>query len=255
MKGTIAILLSLWLSVGIISCLDEPEDALMIGAASNLQFAMLKLADEFEESTGIQTQLLINSSGNLTAQIEQGLQLDVFVSADMQYPMSLYRSGYGVDRPALYAYGELVIIGHDITEPDFDGMLDPEVDNVAIANPKTAPYGRKAMLALENAGLWDTLQPKIVVGENVSHAHQFVSSGAAAMGVVAKSLVIESGSSGIAGWTPIPDSLYNPIAQGMLIIKHDGYNEDHTNAFIEFMISDEAKSILEHYGYRTALGE
>jgi molybdate transport system substrate-binding protein len=239
----------------IAACGTTPDEALFIGTASNLQFAMVRLADEFEDETGIKTQLLINSSGNITAQIEQGLPVDVFVSADMQYPMVLYRNGFAVDRPLVYAYGEIVIVGHDDANPGFEAMLNEDIDNVAIANPKTAPYGHKAKLALQNAGVWDTLQSKIVLGENVSQAHQFVSSGAAEYGIVAKSLVIGGSSSGIAGYTEIPDSLYNPIMQGMLMIKHEELNSDDAEAFMQFMISDKAKEILNTYGYRTSFGE
>lgn len=255
MKRAIVKYVAVMFIATVAACGPAPDEALFIGTASNLQFAMVKLADEFEDETGIKTQLLINSSGNITAQIEQGLPVDVFVSADMQYPMALYRNGYAVDRPLVYAYGEIVIVGHDDPNPSFEAMLNEGIDNVAIANPKTAPYGHKAKLALQNAGVWDTLQNKVVFGENVSQAHQFVSSGAAEYGIVAKSLVIGGNEAGIAGHTEIPDSLYNPIMQGMLIVNHEELNSEDAEAFLQFMISDRAKEILNTYGYRTSFGE
>jgi molybdate transport system substrate-binding protein len=255
MKCALAKYVALVLLSVMAACSGKPNDALFIGTASNLQYAMIKLADEFEEETGIETQLLINSSGNITAQIEQGLPVDVFVSADMQYPMVLFRNGYGLDRPLVYAYGEIVLVSHDDAQPSFEAMLDEEVDKVAIANPKTAPYGQKARLALQNAGVWDTLQSKIVLGDNVSQANHFISSGAAEYGIIAKSLVVGAEKEGIAGWTAIPDSLYNPIMQGVLVIKHDALNQTDAEAFLQFMVSDKAKDILNAYGYRTSFGQ
>ena len=227
---------------------DSASTNLYIAAAANVQGAITELVDSFEVETGLTVSLIINSSGNITTQIEQGLPIDVFVSADMQYPTSLHRRGYGVEAPMMYCRGRLVIISRsqDI-DPSFDAMTEEEIERIAIANPKVAPYGQKAMLALQSAGILESVEDKLVYGTNISQAHQFVYAGASDMGVTARSLINTERDH----WAPIPDDLYNPLAQGMLLIERENGDLTAARRFYNYVQSDVAKRVLRSYGYLT----
>ena len=245
LRAGIAALFSVFLFT---TCSDTSVETVYIGTASNMFPAMQELASAFEEQSGVNVEIVSGSSGKLSAQIEQGHPIDVFVSADMQYPMHLYRSAHADEKPKIYAYGELVIIAVPGVEPAFETMLTEAVHQIALANPRSAPYGIAAMTALRNAGVADSIQHKLVYGQSISHATHFVDARAADIGVTAKSLVAAPGAQN-RNWAPVPESLYTPLAQGVLLVSHDDKDDENARAFFDFMTSDAARSILEQHGY------
>ena len=175
--------------------------SLTIATAANMQFAMQELADRFSADTGIACNLTVGSSGKLTAQISEGAPFDLFVSADMKYPQTLYEGGLGVSPPRAYAYGSLVIWTLSETlEPDLGSLTQNVVQHIAIANPETAPYGKAARQALEHYGLYRAVQPKLVYGESIAQTNQFVISGAAEAGITALSAVRSPQMQGMGYW-------------------------------------------------------
>ena len=234
-------------------CTQVRQDSLRIAAASNVQYAMADLVAAFTEESGIEAEVVISSSGKLSTQIAQGAPYDIFVSADMQYPMNLYRNGFATDKPRLYAYGEIVIWSSGNIEPTFEAMMRDEVDHVAVPNPKTAPYGQMAMKALNNVGIFEAIHDKLVFGENVGQVNQFVASGSAEIGITAKSMLMSAQLKGKGNWTPISEKLYTPINQGLIIVDRDaGFRED-AKKFYDFIISGTARNILAKNGYKLPL--
>jgi molybdate transport system substrate-binding protein len=231
-------------------CKPSEHRALRIATAANAQYAMVDIVKAFTERTGIEAELVISSSGKLSIQIEQGAPYDIFISADMKYPLNLYRNGYAASKPRLYAYGEIAIWTIGDIEPTFNAMLRHDVHHVAIANPRTAPYGLIAMKALKNSGVLDSINGKLVYGENVGQVNQFIASGAAEIGITAKSMIMSPQMKDKGKWTQISGSLYSPISQGLIIIERkEGFRDD-AMKFYDFMISDTARKILVENGYK-----
>lgn len=245
LRGSILIV---FLSVLLWGCSDNTTESVYVGTSSNMQRAMVELVKVFERETGINAEIISGSSGKLSAQIEQGHPIDVFVSADMQYPMHLYRSEHAVEKPRIYAYGELAIVAIPGVSPTFEAMTTDAVHQIAVGNPKTAPYGLAARTALRNAGVVDSVQDKLVYGSSISQTMQFVDAKAAEIGITAKSLVAVEGDRN-RNWKEVPASLYTPLAQGVLLVKRKDSNAQDARAFFEFMTSDAAREVLERNGY------
>ena len=155
---------------------------LTVAAAANLQVLMDELVTTFEKESGASVDVVIGSSGGLTAQIENGAPFDVFMSADMSYPQALFKKGLAAEEPKVYVYGLLVFWTSkslDLSRPLGDVLGDPLLKKIAVANPKTAPYGRQAVNVLKSLDIYLRVRPKLVYGENISQANQFILSGAA----------------------------------------------------------------------------
>jgi molybdate transport system substrate-binding protein len=200
--------------------------------------------------SGYEAEIILGSSGKLTAQIQQGAPFDVFVSADMKYPQALYLSGYSTQPPRVYAIGNLVIwsMFENLTL-HLDSLSKPEIKHIAIANPKTAPYGMAALEFIEKQGYMDVFMPKLVYGENIAQTNQFIISKTAEAGFTAKSVVMASSMRNRGKWINVPDSLYTPIQQGAVIIQRKEGISESAKAFYNFLYSAGAKAILESYGY------
>lgn len=225
-------------------------DTLTIATAANMQFAMQELADSFTADTGIPCNLTLGSSGKLTAQISEGAPFDVFVSADMKYPETLYRAGLGVKPPKVYAYGSLVIWTlNDSITPGLEALTKDGVRHIAIANPETAPYGKAARQALEHYGIYRAVQSKLVFGESIAQTNQFVLSGAAEAGITALAAVRSPQMQGVGRWKPVDPQTHALIAQGALLLKTPSERQDAAQAFYEYLSSVEAAEILKKYGY------
>ena len=233
--------------ITICGCARERQTALYVAAAANVKDAIQEIIEGFEQETGSTVALIVNSSGNITTQIEQGLPVDLFVSADMQYPMNLYERGYSKAPPQMYCQGRLVILsGREDLQPSFESMTSDPVRKIAIANPKVAPYGRKAKLALENAGVFEAIQSKLVYGTSVSQAKQFADAGAAEIAITARSLIDEDDH-----WALIPDNLYGPLAQGMILIDRKEQDQDLAVSLWKYILSPGAQAVLRSYGFTT----
>jgi molybdate transport system substrate-binding protein len=244
---------SLLLSLLMLACCVRAQaQTLRVAAAADLQFAMKDLSGQYEKKTGVKVETSYGSSGNFRAQIENGAPFDVFFSADSQYPEQLVAGGIA-DAASLFVYaqGHLVLWAQEneflqLPQRGFDALKDPRVAKIAIANPEHAPYGRAAVAALQKAGLYDELKPKLVLGENISQAAQFAQSGSAQVGIIALSLTHAESMKNGERWE-IPASYYPPILQKAVIVSASK-NKAAAQTFLEFVKSDEGRKILSSYG-------
>jgi molybdate transport system substrate-binding protein len=222
----------------------------MIATAANVQFAMAGLVKEFAAESGISCEIILGSSGKLTAQFMAGAPYDIFVSADMKYPEALHAAGRTTGKPEVYAYGLLVLwtLREDI-EPAMEMLDDHRVRHVAIANPRTAPYGEAAREALVNYRLYEKITGKLVYGESIAQVNQFILSGTAEAGFTSKSVVLSEEMQNKGKWIEVDRELYSPIAQGAVIIRQDGKDPANAEAFYHFLYSEKAQEILRNSGY------
>jgi molybdate transport system substrate-binding protein len=232
------------------SCDARRSDALIIAASANMQYATEELAEAFTDSTGLPCELIIASSGKLTAQIIEGAPFDLFLSADMKYPQKIFEEGLAYQAPEVYAYGYLVFWSlngaQDLSET---GLISDEVTHIAIANPETAPYGAAALELLRRMGILEEVRQKLVFGESIAQTNQFIFSGSAQIGITARSVVSSPAAKGRGRWIEAENSLYNPIAQGLVVLKNDRESLDRALAFSAFLRSPAAKEILHKFGY------
>jgi molybdate transport system substrate-binding protein len=230
---------------------------LRIAAASDLKFALTALCQTYTQTTGQAVDLQFGSSGNLARQITQGLPLDIFLSADEALVFSLFEGGFTPDKGALYATGRIALLlpknsAFPLPKNEVEARLTLQnqlqsIRKFAIANPEHAPYGRAAKEALQNLGLWEQLQPKLVLGDNISQATQFVTSGAAQAGITALSLALapEVAAQSGAFWI-IPASLHAPLKQRMVLLKSA---QPGTKALFDYLQTPAARDVLAKYGF------
>lgn len=226
---------------------------LTVAIAANLKYVFDDLSSEFKKETGIETQSVLNASGKIAAQVKNGAPFDVFLSADMEFPEKLYKDGYATTSPKPYAYGLLVLW----TEKDVDlskgvpGLAEATVGKVAIANPKVAPFGRQTLNVLDYHKVRAAVEPKLVYGESITQVSQYVDSKAADVGFTAKSIVVAPETAGKGKWVEVPPESYEPIAQGMVILKHGAaVNGEESRKFYDFVLSPKAREIFAKYGYK-----
>ena len=232
------------------SCKKDEQPKLTIATAANMQFAMKEIIQTFEKETEIACEMVISSSGKLTALIKEGAPYDIFVSANMKYPNELYKSGFTLKQPEIYAYGKLVMwtMRKDI-KLSFEILEDKHIKNIALANPKTAPYGFSAKEVLINKDIYHKIENKLVFGESVSQTNQFIASGVAEIGFTAKSVVMAPKIKDDNNWIDIDPDLYSPIAQGIVILINRRELLHKAKKFNEFLISSKGKEILNNFGY------
>jgi molybdate transport system substrate-binding protein len=227
--------------------------SLRIAAASDLQFALADLAEQYGKQSGAKLAITYGSSGNFFAQIQNGAPFDLFFSADIAYPQKLIAAGSAdADSFVIYAYGHLVIwlspdSPIDLTPAGFRTLLDPRIQKIAIANPEHAPYGRAAIIALRDAGIYDQVKSKLILGENISQAAQFVQSGGAQAGILAMSLTFAPAMKSGRYWE-IPRDLYPPLEQAVVLLKSSP-NKPAARAFLAYLQSDSARATLARYGF------
>jgi molybdate transport system substrate-binding protein len=224
-----------------------------IAAASDLQYALIELSAHYEKQTGTKFAITYGSSGNFYAQIQNGAPFDLFFSADIEYPRKLEAAGL-TEPGTLYQYavGRIVIwmpadMKVDVAKQGWNALLDASVQKIAIANPEHAPYGRAAVAALKKAGIYEKVEPKLVYGENISQAAQFVQSGNAQAGIIALSLAISPPMKGGKSWQ-VPAEMHPAIEQAAIVLK-SAKNRDAARAFLEFVKSNKGKATLEKFGF------
>lgn len=245
--GSVVLALSLVLALAPVA----GAGSLTIAAASDLQFAMQEIVREFRGTHPDDTvEVIYGSSGKFTAQIANGAPFDMFFSADISYPRALEQQGLtsGAARP--YAVGRIVLWS---LEPELGRLSLKElpaaaIRRFAIANPDHAPYGKRAQEALDHAGVWMAMAPKLVRGENIAQTAQFIDSGAADAGIVALSLVLSPGLRDRGAWTLIPDAWHTPLAQGYVITRRAADNPL-ASAFATWVDGAEARAVLLRYGF------
>jgi molybdate transport system substrate-binding protein len=228
-------------------------DEIRVAAAADLKFALSDLAGQFRKQTGTTVDVTYGSSGNFFAQIQNGAPFDLFFSADSEYPRKLEATGL-VEAGTLYEYavGRIVVwmpaeAKVDVTKLGWQALLSASVQKIAIANPAHAPYGRAAVAALQSAGIYEQVKSKLVYGENISQAAQFVQSGNAQAGIVALALAVSPGMKDGKRWE-IPADMHPAIEQCAIILKN-ARNKTQARAFLQFVKSADAQATLEKFGF------
>ena len=228
-------------------------EEITIAAASNLNFAFREIATEYEKASGNQVRLTFGSSGNFYAQIQNGAPFDLFFSADIEYPQKLEEVGLTVPGSLdQYAIGRIVLwTGHesriDVTK-GMEALREPTVKKVAIANPKHAPYGRAAVAAMEYFKVYDQVKDKLVLGENISQAAQFIESGACDIGIIALSLAVTPVMKSKGMYWEIPAGAHLPLEQGVVILKSSKQQES-AKQFLAFIKGAQGQEIMKRNGF------
>jgi molybdate transport system substrate-binding protein len=222
-----------------------------VAVAANMQNAFTDIANAFTRDTGVAVLPSFSSSGKFTTQVMAGAPFELFLSADNTFPQKLQLAGFTLGAPKTYAIGTLVLWSLD---RGFDGAhwqqwLKTATGKLAIANPQTAPYGTEALHALNFYHLADTVRPRLVTGDSIGQTAQFVASGAAQAGFVAKSQVVSAQMQGQGHWVELPPQSHDPIVQDMVLLKPAAANADAKRLF-DYLQSPAARAILQRYGYR-----
>lgn len=233
---------------GALPTATDPTTEITIAAAADLRFAFSEIAARFEEETGVRVNLVFGSTGLLTQQIENGAPYDLIAAANVTYIEQLAaRSLVLPDSIQLYAQGRIVLATNrsiGIQATTFTDLLKPEIRHVAIANPEHAPYGVAAMQALQAAGVWEQLQPKLVYGENVRQALQYVQTGDAEAGIIALSVANVPE----IKWTLIDSSLHAPLNQALALVARSDQPELAAR-FAAYINGEKGRPIMRRYGF------
>lgn len=231
--------------------LSAHAEKIAIAAAADLKFAMDEIVTVFKKANPAdEVDVIYGSSGKFHTQIQQGAPYDLFFSADIGFPRELVRSGFAASEVKPYAFGRIVLwsAGLDATKMTLASLTDPQLTRIAIANPKHAPYGKRAEEALRASGLWEKIEPKLVYGENIAQTAQYVQTKNAQVGIIALSLAINLALAGKGGYWLIPDKLHASLEQGFIIIKRAEGNAL-AKRFAAFMDSNPARAVMTKYGF------
>lgn len=226
---------------------------LLVAAAADLNYVLPEIASRFEQKIGKKVAITFGSSGNFYQQIRNGAPFDVFFSADEQYPAKLEQEGFGEPGTLTpYSVGKIVLVVPANSKVDISRglgvLVDPSIRKVAIANPLHAPYGRAAVEAMKKSGIYEKVQSRLVLGENISQAAQFLQSGNADAGIIALSLVSAPSMRDRIRSVAIPDTEYAPIRQAAIVTKASKH-KDVARQFMEFMRSKEIVNYLSQNGF------
>ena len=240
-------------------CLMQPHFAFSssnppIAVAANVKFAMDDIAAQFTQDTGMSVRLSYGSSGNFVSQIQHGAPFELLLSADEFYPNQLVKAGFTQDEGQVYAMGRLAIAAAKNSPLALDSQLfgvkalieSGKLKRFAIANPAHAPYGERAQQVLDKQGLWQAVEPYIILGENASQAAQFAVSGSTEGGIVPLSLVLTPNFERMGRYAAIDDTLYQPIKQRMVLMKQASNT---AVAFYHYIQTPVAQAILIKFGF------
>ena len=222
-----------------------------IAAAADLKFALDDVAASYRKAhPSEKVEVVYGSSGKFQTQIQQGAPYDLFFSADISFPRELAKAGWTASEVKPYAVGRLVIWSAtvDATKLTLASLADPKFARIAIANPKHAPYGKRAEEALRAVGLWDKVQSRLVYGENIAQTAQFVQTGNAQVGLIALSLAVNPELAAKGGYALVPENLHQPLEQGYVITKRAAGNAS-AKAFADYVASGAGRTILKKYGF------
>jgi molybdate transport system substrate-binding protein len=226
-------------------------DEVQVAVAANFAAPMKDLAARFEQQTGHKVRSTVGATGKFYAQIHNGAPFEILLAADDDTPARLEKEGAGVAGSRFtYAIGKLVLWSARSGVVDENGAVlnKPGFAHLSIANPKLAPYGAAAVEAMKKLNVYGFIEAKLVVGESIAQAHQFVASGAAPLGFVAMSQVFEGGKLKSGSAWVVPDTLYGPIRQDAIALDK-GRGKPAVDAFLNYLKSDAAKVIIRSYGY------
>ena len=241
-----------WVGLCLAACASpfrtSTPEPLVVSAASDLMPAFEELGTLYEQQTGRPVIFNFGSTGQLAQQIDQGAPVDLFAAADVSFVNGLAAKGRVLpDSVQLYARGRLTLwtrADSTLVVETVEGLLKPEVRRVAIANPEHAPYGLAARQALQAAGVWEAVQPKLVLGENVRQTLQFAETGDVDVAIVALSLSIASD----GHWTLIPEDLHAPLDQALAVVTSSPRQAE-ARKFAAFIIGPQGRPIMRKYGF------
>ena len=240
------LLLLLWLLVAPLRA-----EQLTIAAASDLRFAMEEVVGLFRrQQPADRIDVVYGSSGKFVAQIGQGAPYDLFFSADSRYPQQLVEAGLAGSAVKPYALGRLVLWSKDVDAAalSLQDLADPRFRHIAIANPQHAPYGQRAEEALRAAGVWEAVESRLVLGENIAQAAQFVETGAADIGIIALALARNPALAATGSHALISDSLHSPLLQAFVITKR-AEHKPLAAAFAAFLDTPAIIALLQQHGF------
>lgn len=226
-------------------------EKITIAAAADLKFALDEIVALFGRlHPADRVETIYGSSGKFQTQIRQGAPFDLYFSADIAYPRALKEEGLAASEVQPYALGRIVLWSpsRDAAKMTLADLADSSIRKIAIANPKHAPYGKRAEEALKAAGVWEKVEGKLVYGENVAQAAQFVQTGNAQAGIIALSLALSPELAKQGGYALTPGKLHQPLEQGFIVTKRAA-NNPLAQAFARFMADKEARAIMTRYGF------
>ncbi|UUA71690.1 molybdate ABC transporter substrate-binding protein [Cellvibrio sp. QJXJ] len=226
-------------------------EKITIAAAADLKFALDELLVEFKQAhPKDEVEVIYGSSGKFHTQIRQGAPFDLYFSADIEFPRLLAKAGFAASEVVPYAVGRIVLWSatQDASQMTLAHLTDPAIKRIAIANPKHAPYGKRAEEALRTQRLWEKVEPKLVYGENIAHTAQFVQTGNAQVGIIALALALNPELASKGDYWLIPDELHAPLEQGFIITKRAEKNEL-AQQFADYMESKPARQVMTRYGF------
>jgi len=249
------LLTGLWLLGAIASqARAQKGETLIIAAAADLVYCLEEVNAEFQKAhPEVVLKVSTGASGNLFAQIQNGAPFDVFMSADMKYPKELIKAGladsssltlYAIGHIVLWSMNPAIAVGRGL-----EILREAQIKRIAIANPEHAPYGRAAKAALEHYKIWEAVQSKIVLGENVVQTAQFVQTGNVEAGIVALSLVRSPKLSNAGKFYEIPEDSHPRLEQGAVLTK-TGKDKPAAHLYLDFIRSDRARATFNRYGFR-----
>ncbi|HSL47635.1 MAG TPA: molybdate ABC transporter substrate-binding protein [Candidatus Deferrimicrobiaceae bacterium] len=248
-KALLLCILTLAASVVSLAMAQPKQPVLTVYGAADLTFAFREIAARFEKGTGTKVVLVLGSTGNLAKQIEHGAPADVFFAANASFVDDLQTKGAVIpETRQLYAQGRIVLaVPRDskLSILRLEDLRPAAVKRIAIANPEHAPYGRAAQQALQATRVWDALKPRLVYGENVRHALQFIETGAVDAGIIALSVA----DTPAVRYVPIDPSLHAPLNQIAAVVKRSARPEL-ALAFLQFVNGPEGRPIMKRYGFR-----
>jgi len=245
--------LSLALLLSLLCTGPALADQVQVAVAANFTAPMKEIAVAFERSSGHKALLSFGATGQFHAQIHNGAPFEVLLAADSRTPQKLEEEGSAVAGSRFtYAEGQLVLWSADpaLIDASAQVLKSGQFRHLAIANPKTAPYGSAALETLQALGVRDSLQGRLVQSENIAQCYQFIATGNAALGFVAKSQVFLDGKLTSGSSWEVPASLHSPILQDAVLL-NQGKDNAAATALLAYLQSDEARAVIRRYGYRT----
>ena len=247
---------SILVSVLLMSSAAAGAQTIRVAVASDFGPTMKKLVAAYEKKSPARFEIITGASGTLFAQIQNGAPFDLFFSADSEYPERLIADSIA-DRGSLkkYAIGALVVWAlrsgpvDPTVETEYLGLTDPRVKHIAIANPAHAPYGRAAVAALKSMGIYEKVQGKLVLGENIAQTAQFVQSGNAEIGLISLSQALNESNLKVGRMMPVFPRLYPPIEQAAVVLSSSSHISQ-CKGFLDFVTSEEGRRIISKEGFQ-----
>lgn len=230
------------------------DDPLLVAGAADLMPAFTRIGEAFEAATGEPVTFSFGSSGQLAQQIIEGAPMDVYASANVSFVERVLAAGAGdADTQQTYAIGRIAIWSTASSWGGWqdlaDVAADPDIRFLSIANPEHAPYGTAAMQALQAAGLWGEVQPRLVFGENIADTQRMAASDNADVAIVALSLALAAEQAGDGRWALVDDDLHAPLQQDLLVVTDDPDRAERAARFIAFVMSEEGRDVMRQFGF------